>query len=54
MIILENTYKKCRLFPSDETVKTFIEARDGILEDYKKDVLKAFEAESCRYRYDNA
>lgn len=54
MIILENTYKKCRLFPSDETVKTFIEARDGILEDYKKDVLKAFEAESWRYRDDNA
>ena len=34
--------------------KTFIEARDGILEDYKKDVLKAFEAESWRYRDDNA
>ena len=53
MIILDNTYKKCRLFPEDETIKTFIEARDGILDDYKKDVMKAFNSESWRYREDN-
>jgi len=53
MIILDNTYKKCRLFPSEETVKTFIEARDGILEDYKKDVMTAFNSELWRYRDDD-
>ncbi len=54
LIILENTYKKCRLFPGDETVKTFIEARDGILEDYKKDVMTAFNFETWRYKNDDA
>ncbi len=52
MIILDNTYKKCRLFPSDDIEATFIEARDGILEDYKKDVMTAYNLESWRYLED--
>ena len=53
MIILENTFKKIRLFPSDEMAKIFEETRDGILKDYKKDVLDAFMEEKWRFRDDD-
>ncbi len=52
MIILDNTYKKVRLFPSDDIADIFIEARDGILEDYKKDVMDAYNGEKYTFMED--
>ncbi len=49
MIILENTYKKIHLFPSKEMAQTFVETRDDILKDWKKDVLDAFMEEDWRF-----
>jgi len=49
IIILDNTYKKCRLFPSEETAETFAEIRDDILKDYKTEVIKAYNQESWRF-----
>ena len=54
MIILDNTYKKCRLFPSDETVQNFIELQDDIFQEYKETVMAAYKIESWRYRRDDA
>lgn len=54
MIILENTYKKIRLFPSKEMADTFRETMDGILSDWKKDVSDAYEFDSWRFKHDDA
>ncbi len=53
MIILDNTYRKIRLFPSAEMAKIFEETVDGILKDFKKDVMDAFMDEKWRFRDDD-
>ncbi|MDO5437179.1 MAG: hypothetical protein Q4F80_03165 [bacterium] len=53
MIILDNTYRKVRLFPSEEIAQSFKETLDGILDDYKKIVTDAFIEEKWRFRDDD-
>ena len=51
-IMLDNAYKKVRLFPSKDIAKIYIETRDGILNDYRKNVLAAYNVEP--YRFDDS
>ncbi len=53
MIILDNTYKKVRLFPGNDIVQIYTETQNEILADYKKDVMMAFSLESWRYMNDD-
>lgn len=53
MIILDNTYKKVRLFPGDDIVQVYTETQDEILEAYKKDVMTAFTFETWRFMHDD-
>lgn len=52
-VILDNTYKKCRLLPSKETAKDFIKIQNEILADYKKKVIKSFQNEEFRFLNDD-
>lgn len=53
MIIIDNTYKKVRLFPSADIVDTFVEALNDILKDWKKDVIDAYFTEEWRFKKDS-
>ncbi|MCD8025017.1 MAG: hypothetical protein LUE64_05735 [Candidatus Gastranaerophilales bacterium] len=53
MIIIDNTYQKIRLFPSEENAQEFKEALDDILKDVKDTVIKAFINEEWRFRHDD-
>lgn len=48
-IILENAYKKIRLFPEEDIVDLFQEAFDGILVDWICDVMSAYRNEKRRF-----
>ncbi len=48
-IILDNTYKKVRLYPVDEFIDIFVEAVNDTLSDFKRNVMEAYLEEQSRF-----